>query len=253
MKHRPLLLNADLGESYGAWQMGNDQQLMPLIDCANIATGFHAGDPVIMQRTVALAVEHQVLIGAHPSYPDKEGFGRRSIACSSKEITAMVIYQIGALQAFCHAQGTKLSYVKPHGALYNDMMQNQVVFHAVMAAVAAVDANLPLVVLALPKLASFHSEATTYGLTLWPEAFADRAYTSEGYLMSRSEAGSVLQDRTHILEQAHLIAKHRQVRGENGVLIDLPAITLCVHGDNPESVATVADIRSMLNEMEPNL
>lgn len=253
MGQNKLLLNADLGESFGAWQMGNDKALMPLIDCANVATGFHASDPVTMQRTVALAVKHNVLIGAHPSYPDKEGFGRRSIACSSEEITAMVIYQIGALRAFCRAQSTTLGYVKPHGALYNDMMHDQRVFEAVMRGVAAVDASLPLVVLALPNLEKYMSDAAQLQLTLWPEAFADRAYTDAGYLVPRSSKGGVFHDRDRIIEQARMIAKHRQVRSENGVLISIPAITLCVHGDNPESVATVAEIRSMLNEVESNL
>src|SRR5690554_3915237 len=253
MTHRPLLLNADLGESFGAWQMGNDKALMPLIDCANVATGFHASDPVTMQRTVALAIKHQVLIGAHPSYPDKEGFGRRSMACSSEEITAMVIYQVGALKAFCRAQGTILGYVKPHGALYNDMMHSQRVFEAVLRGVAAIDPSLPLVVLALPNLEKYMSDAAALNITLWPEAFADRAYTAEGQLKSRGQKGAVLSERGQIIEQARSIASQRSVRTENGSYIELPAVTLCVHGDNAESVATVAEIRSMLNEVESNL
>lgn len=253
MDTRPLLLNADLGESFGVWKMGNDKALMPLIDCANVATGFHASDPVTMQRTVALAIKHDVLIGAHPSYPDKEGFGRRSMVCTSEEITAMVIYQVGALKAFCRAQGGILGYVKPHGALYNDMMQHQHVFEAVLRGVAAIDASLPLVVLALPNLEQHEADAAALKITLWPEAFADRCYTAEGFLKPRSEKGAVFIKRAQILEQARMIAAHRQVRTEAGSCIDLPAVTLCVHGDNAESVATVADIRTMLNEMEPSL
>lgn len=253
MDTRPLLLNADIGESFGAWQMGNDKALMPLIDCANVATGFHASDPVTMQRTVALAIKHDVLIGAHPSYPDKEGFGRRSMACSCEEITAMVIYQVGALKAFCRAQGGILGYVKPHGALYNDMMQHQHVFEAVLRGVAAIDASLPLVVLALPNLEQHGADAAGLNITLWPEAYADRAYTPEGFLMSRRQKGAVLSDRKQILEQARMIATQRQVRANDRSFIELPAVTLCVHGDNAESVATAADIRAMLNEMESSL
>lgn len=253
MDNRPLLLNADLGESFGAWKMGNDKALMPLIDCANVATGFHASDPVTMQRTVALAIKHDVLIGAHPSYPDKEGFGRRSMVCTSEEITAMIIYQVGALKAFCRAQGGILAYVKPHGALYNDMMQHQHIFEAVLRGVAAVDASLPLVVLALPNLEQHKADAADLNITLWPEAYADRAYTAAGFLKPRSQKGAVLNERAHILEQARMIAALRQVRTDAGNCIELPAITLCVHGDNAESVAIVADIRAMLNEMESSV
>ncbi|RUO44339.1 hypothetical protein CWE15_03975 [Aliidiomarina taiwanensis] len=248
--HSPLLLNADLGEGFGPWRMGNDEVIMPLIHCANIATGFHASDPVTMQRTVRLAVKHDVMIGAHPGYPDKEGFGRRSMACSLEEITAMVIYQVSALQGMCRAEGGVLGYVKPHGALYNDMMEKLPVFEAVLRGVAAVDPSLPLVVLATNNFELYNNEAALQQVTLWPEAFADRAYTKEGLLMARHVKGSVHQTKAAILAQARMIAEHRQVRCHQGTLLDLPVVTLCVHGDNPESVATVADIRNMLDELE---
>lgn len=248
--HSPLLLNADLGESFGPWRMGNDEAIMPLIHCANIATGFHASDPVTMQRTIRLALKHDVLMGAHPAYPDKEGFGRRSMACSLEEITAMVIYQVSAMQGMCKAEGGTLGYVKPHGALYNDMMDELAIFEAVVRGVAAVDPSLPLVVLATKKLELYSNEATLQQVTLWPEAFADRAYTKEGLLAPRHKKGSVHETKAAILEQARMIAEHRQVRCQQGSLLDLPVVTLCVHGDNPESVATVADIRAMLDELE---
>ncbi|WP_113906151.1 5-oxoprolinase subunit PxpA [Aliidiomarina celeris] len=246
---RQLLLNADLGESFGAWRMGNDEALMPLIDCANIATGFHASDPLTMSRTVALAAQHRVQIGAHPAYPDKEGFGRRSMACSAEEITAMVCYQIGAIAGMCRAHGSVLSYVKPHGALYNDMMNNATVFAAVLQGITDFDPSLPCMVLATPELEQLRSRAAEFGLTLWGEAFADRAYTDEGRLMPRTQAGSVYHERARILEQARQLAEEGRVRTVSGRSIALEVETLCVHGDNPESVATVADIRQLLKRI----
>ena len=143
-----ILLNCDMGESFGAWQMGDDALAMPLIDQANLACGFHAGDPLIMQQSILLAREHGVSIGAHPSYPDLQGFGRRHLACSAEEVEALVLYQLGALDAFCRAAGTQIDYVKPHGAMYNDMMANPAQLRAVIQAVAAYDASLPLMLMA---------------------------------------------------------------------------------------------------------
>ncbi|RTE87018.1 MULTISPECIES: 5-oxoprolinase subunit PxpA [Gammaproteobacteria] len=245
---QPLLLNADLGESFGAWKMGMDKDIMPFIDCANIATGFHASDPVTMRETVRLAHTHQVKIGAHPAYPDKEGFGRRSLAMSSHEISAAVLYQIGALHAICVAEGAQLAYVKPHGALYNDMMQNDTIFEAVLEAVAKFNTDLPLVVLALGDLSRHQEKATQYGITLWPEAFADRAYDAKGFLVSRSEPDSVFHERACILAQAEMIAEHGAVRSLCGERIEIPAVTLCVHGDNPEAVKTTEAIRTLLHQ-----
>lgn len=139
-----LLLNCDIGESFGAWRMGLDAEVMPFIDCANIACGFHASDPQIMRRTVALATQHDVRIGAHPAYPDLVGFGRRSMACSPDEVENMLLYQIGALDGICRAEGTQVRYVKPHGALYNDMMRQPELLRAVMSAIAAYAPSLPL-------------------------------------------------------------------------------------------------------------
>ncbi|MBF2937145.1 LamB/YcsF family protein, partial [Pseudomonas aeruginosa] len=142
-----LLLNCDIGESFGAWSMGLDAEVMPLIDCANIACGFHAGDPGTMRRTVALAVEHGVRIGAHPGYPDLVGFGRRSLACSAQEVEDLLLYQIGALDGLCRAQGERVRYVKPHGALYQDMMRDPAILAAVLRALAAYDRTLPLMLM----------------------------------------------------------------------------------------------------------
>ena len=146
---KTILLNCDMGESFGVWRMGDDAHAMPLVDQANLACGFHASDPLTMQRTVALAVQHGVSIGAHPAYPDLLGFGRRHLACSPEEVTALVLYQLGALDAFCRAAGTQLAYVKPHGALYNDLVRDDALFSAVLEACARYRQGLPLMVLAL--------------------------------------------------------------------------------------------------------
>ncbi len=147
-KGRQLLLNCDMGESFGAWAMGADEQVMPWIDQASLACGFHAGDPLTMQRSVALAIRHGVAVGAHPAYPDLAGFGRRHLACSPAEIRALVLYQLGALDAFCQAARTRLAYIKPHGALYNDMVRDDTVLQAVLQACATFRTGLPLMVLA---------------------------------------------------------------------------------------------------------
>ncbi|MCC5856308.1 MAG: 5-oxoprolinase subunit PxpA [Idiomarina sp.] len=242
-----LLLNADLGESFGAWQMGADAQVMPLIDCANIATGFHASDPVTMRRTVALAVKHKVQIGAHPAYPDKEGFGRRAMQCSPEEITAMLLFQLGALHAMCLAEGGQLAYVKPHGALYHDMMRNPKVFDAILDALQAWNTDLPLVVLATAEIAALQERAQRRGISLWPEAFADRAYLASGQLVPRDQPGAVLVTKAAILAQVDTLATTGQVVTQDGPRIQVPAVTLCVHGDNDEAVALIADIRARID------
>ncbi|HFD3925714.1 TPA: 5-oxoprolinase subunit PxpA, partial [Pseudomonas aeruginosa] len=180
-----LLLNCDIGESFGAWRMGLDAEVMPLIDCANIACGFHAGDPGTMRRTVALAVEHGVRIGAHPGYPDLVGFGRRSLACSAQEVEDLLLYQIGALDGLCRAQGTRVRYVKPHGALYQDMMRDPAILAAVLRALAAYDRTLPLMLMSTRDNTAARALGAAHGIELWFEAFADRAYDGAGYLVSR--------------------------------------------------------------------
>ena len=175
-----ILLNCDMGESFGAWQMGDDAHAMPLVDQANLACGFHAGDPLTIQRSVALAVRHGVSIGAHPAYPDLQGFGRRHLACSAEEVQALVLYQLGALDAFCRAAGTQLAYVKPHGALYNDLLRSDELFEAVLAACARYRSGLPLMVLALADNRREQRLAAAAGVPLLFEAFADRAYQADG-------------------------------------------------------------------------
>ncbi|WP_298717193.1 5-oxoprolinase subunit PxpA [uncultured Oceanisphaera sp.] len=245
-----LLLNADMGESFGSWTMGQDDAVMPFVDLANVACGFHAADPDTMRRTVQLAQRHGVNIGAHPAYPDLVGFGRRTLACTPAEIENMVLYQLGALDALCRAEGTRVSYIKPHGALYNDMMRDEHKLAAVMKAVAAFDARLPLMLMATANPAPARALATRHGIVLWFEAFADRAYDAAGFLVSRTLPGAVHQDPAIIVEQARRIATGEPLVANDGSELRLQADTLCVHGDNPESIAAVKAIRQMLATLQ---
>lgn len=245
-----LLLNADMGESFGPWVMGLDHEVMPHVDLANIACGFHASDPDVMRRTVRMAKDHEVGIGAHPAYPDLVGFGRRSMACSASEIENLVLYQIGALDGLCRAEGTRVRYVKPHGALYNDMARNPDIFAAVARAVKAFDPALPLMTLATRDTTTMREQAERQGITLWFEAFADRAYDSAGRLVARSTPGAVHHDPERIIDQARRIATGQPLTASDGSELVLQADTLCVHGDNEESIAAVRRIREMLNTLE---
>lgn len=242
-----LLLNCDMGESFGTWRLGQDEEAMPLIDQANLACGFHAGDPLNIQRSVALAVAHDVRIGAHPAYPDLAGFGRRHLSCSPEEVQALVLYQIGALDAFCRAAGTQVSYVKPHGALYNDMVTDDALLEAVLAACAAYREGLPLMVLAQADNRRERRLAAAAGVPLLFEAFADRAYQADGHLLSRRLPGAVHQDSQRILSQALAIARGQSFPDCNGNRLHLKADSLCVHGDNPESLSVLRQLRTALN------
>ncbi|WP_263263929.1 5-oxoprolinase subunit PxpA [Pseudomonas sp. RIT-PI-S] len=239
-----ILLNCDIGESYGAWHMGLDAEVMPLIDCANIACGYHAGDPSTMRRTVALAVSHGVRIGAHPAYPDLVGFGRRSMACSGEEIENLLHYQIGALQAFCAVEGSRVEYVKPHGALYNDMMANPAILTSVLRAVAA--HRMPLVLLATRDNSAELALAAEHGVPLWFESFADRAYEASGHLVSRRLPGAVHEQADAVVAQALTLARGDALVARDGSALRLHTDTLCVHGDNPASIAAVRQIRQAL-------
>ncbi|HET8802815.1 MAG TPA: 5-oxoprolinase subunit PxpA [Marinobacter sp.] len=245
-----LLLNADMGESFGPWVMGLDHEVMPHVDLANIACGFHASDPDVMRRTVRMAKDHDVGIGAHPAYPDLVGFGRRSMACSASEIENLVLYQIGALDGLCRAEGTRVRYVKPHGALYNDMARNPDIFAAVARAVKAFDPALPLMTLATRDTATMREQAERHGITLWFEAFADRAYDGEGRLVARSKPGAVHHDPELIIDQARRIANGQPLTASDGSELVLQADTLCVHGDNEESIAAARRIREMLSALD---
>ncbi|AVD82118.1 LamB/YcsF family protein [Pseudomonas sp. SWI6] len=249
-KVKRLLLNCDMGESFGNWRMGLDADVMPYIDCANIACGYHAGDPSIMRRTVAMALDHGVTIGAHPAYPDLVGFGRRSMACSNEEIRDLLHYQIGALDGICRVLGGRVAYVKPHGALYNDMMADPIKLRTVLEAVAAYDAGLPVMLMATADDSAAQALGDEIGVPLWFEAFADRAYTASGHLVSRRLPGAVHHDPALVVEQALHLAHGEALVASDGSALRLNASTLCVHGDNDSSVAAVRQIRQALDALE---
>ncbi len=241
-------LNCDLGEGYGVWRMGDDAAVMPFIDRANIACGFHAGDFAIMQSTVRLAKEHGVKVGAHPSYPDRHGFGRRSMSFSADDIRAQLLYQIGALQAVCHAEQIPLHYVKPHGALYNDMQSDVALFTQVVQTLGELNRGRaqPLQLMTLAKLQREREQeiAAKYNVELLFEAFADRCYESNGHLRARSFEGAVLHDQDAIVAQALAFARGNSIMTHDGSELLLQADTLCVHGDNPKALAVVKAIRA---------
>ena len=240
-----LLLNCDIGEGFGNWTMGLDAEVMPFIDCANVACGFHAGDPSTMRKTVGLALKHGVQVGAHPAYQDLQGFGRRSMAYTPEEIQDLLHYQIGALDGICRAQGGRVSYVKPHGAMYNDMMANPTQLRAVIQAVAAYG-DLPLMLMATRDNSAAKALGDEYGVILWFEAFADRGYDNKGHLMSRQLPGAVHHDAETIIQQALTIYRGDPLTANDGSPLVLQAKTLCVHGDNASSVAAVQRIREAL-------
>ena len=236
-------LNCDMGESFGSWSKGRDAEVMPYIDMANIACGFHASDPLTMDNTVKLAVAQGTTIGAHPGYPDLLGFGRRNMACADDELTAMVIYQIAALDGICKSNNTRVSYVKPHGALYNSMMRDDHLLLTLMSAILAYDPALPLVVLANNRREEIAEIGRRQGIKVWFEAFADRAYDDDGQLASRDLPGAVLSDPADIERQVMSIIKQGQVTTIGGHTMPLNADTICVHGDNEQAVAAVRQIR----------
>jgi UPF0271 protein len=242
-----MLLNCDLGESYGSWTMGVDAAVMPYIDQANIACGFHAGDPVTMRRTLALAAEHGVAVGAHPAYPDIVGFGRRSMALSREEIIANLHYQLAALDGMAQSLGLTVNYVKPHGALYHDMMDHKETRAAILQAIASYHRPLALMLLASAQAGVHRAEADAAGVTLLFEGFADRCYDDDGRLLPRSKPGAV-HDRERMLAQVAQIKRDAAVTTVHGNVIPLHIDTLCVHGDNPEAVQAIAAIRALLDE-----
>src|SRR3990167_7624789 len=217
-------LNCDLGESFGAWQMGLDAEVMPLIDQANIACGFHAGDPTVLVNTLALAKTYQVEIGAHPSYDDKQGFGRRSVKMQADELKHLLWYQIAAVDGGAKSLGLELSYVKPHGALYNDMMASPVLLETVMHAIASYHHPLKLMLLATGSAAQHRLLAQRYQLELLFEAFADRRYKTDGSLTPRSQAGSVL-DHHSALVQVQQLLQSGTVQSDTGDRVTIKADT----------------------------
>jgi UPF0271 protein len=239
-------LNSDVGESFGNYKLGLDEAVIPLISSANIACGFHAGDPTVMKRTVAIAKENGVALGAHPGFPDLIGFGRRNLDASLDEIKDYVVYQIGALQAFATEQGIKLQHVKPHGALYNMAVGNTDIWQAVAQAVAAVDRRLILFVLAGSNRKDLEAIAAGHGIRMAFEFFGDRAYNPDGSLVSRKEPGAVIHDQQAVAAKVLKMVKEGRVVCRDGSEIEMAADTICVHGDNPAALALVKNIRESL-------
>lgn len=226
-------INCDLGEGFGAWQMGNDEAIMPFVSSVNIACGFHAGDPSTMMKTIQLAQKYQVHIGAHPGFPDLVGFGRRNMQLSPQEVYDIVIYQIGALQACAHAQGTKLHHVKPHGALYNMAANSTSLAAAIAEAIYAIEPNLILYGLAGSQLISAGKEKE---LRVYNEIFADRTYQNDGSLTPRSQQNAIITNSAEAIEQVLQIIETGHVTSLEGNQIPLSADTICIHGDHADSV-----------------
>lgn len=239
-------LNCDMGESYGAYQIGMDASVIAYISSANIACGWHAGDPMVMDRTIRMAKEHGVSPGAHPGYPDLMGFGRREMNLRRDEIRNYMIYQIGALQGFCAAHDLKLRHVKPHGSLYLSAVANEGVARGIAEAITAVDPDLYYMALAGQKGDFVAGIGKEMGLTVIREAFPDRAYTPEGTLVPRSRPGAVIRDPADVAARALLMARDGVVVAVDGRRIPLKAQTLCVHGDTPGAVDLVRQIRQTL-------
>ncbi len=239
-------LNSDIGESFGAYTVGMDEGVLKVITSANVACGWHAGDPMVMRKTVALAAQCGVSVGAHPGYPDLLGFGRRSLDCSPQEVRNYVIYQVGALQAFCRAEGIRLAHVKPHGALYTTAVADPRVGRAIMEAVAAVDPGLYYVALAGAGAEAVRRQADQVGIRVVFEAFPDRSYTPEGRLTPRSQPGAVIHDPGEAARRALQMARDGSVTTSDGTVISLSAQTLCVHGDNPQALSLVKTIHDTL-------
>lgn len=239
-------INCDMGESFGAYKMGMDEEILKYITSANIACGWHAGDPMVMDKTVKMAAKNGIAVGAHPGYPDLYGFGRRNMDCSPEEIRTFMIYQIGALNAFCAANGVKLSHVKPHGSLYLTAVENEVVARSIAEAIASVNSELSYVALAGAKGELMTRIGREVGLRVVYEAFPDRAYTSEGTLVSRKEPGAVIKDPEEVAQRALKMARYGKVTALDGSEIVMNVQTLCVHGDTPGSVNLAKSIRKLL-------
>ena len=250
MVSRKVDFNSDIGESFGRYKLGLDEEIVKHITSANVACGFHAGDPRVMRYTVRLVKQHGVALGAHPGLPDLMGFGRRAMAVTADEVRDYMVYQIGALQAFAKAEGIKLQHVKPHGALYNmahgASPEAEEIARAIAEAVAQVDSNLILVMMAGSKAADIGREV---GLRVAGEAFADRAYTPDGKLVPRRMKGAVITDPEEVSSRVAKMVTEGTVTAIDGTEVQLGRIdTICVHGDTPEAVRLAETVRSRLKE-----
>lgn len=240
-------LNCDMGESFGAWKMGDDAAIMPLITSANVAAGFHAGDPATIRDTVRLALKHGVAVGAHPSLPDLAGFGRRAMKVTAREVYDLVLYQGGAVAAFVRAAGATLQHVKPHGALYNMAAKDAALADAIAAAVKDLGDGVRLYGLAG---SSMIEAAKRHGVAAVSEVFADRSYQRDGSLTPRDQPGAMLIDERAAVEQALSMVMQGKVRAVDGIDVPVEAGTLCLHGDQPGAVAFARALRAAFDERD---
>lgn len=238
-------LNCDMGEGFGVYQIADDEAIMPYIDMANLACGFHASDPKNMYNSVALANKHNVSIGAHPSYPDLLGFGRRSMKLEKKELIATLIYQISALEGICKVFNTSVSYIKPHGALYNDMMSDINIFEHILTSIYLYNNNLPLMILSKLDNKEYIALAKTYNIKLLYEVFADRNYNDDGYLISRQKDNAIIKDEEEIKQRLEDVKKGFIYSVSKKKLV-LPCDSLCVHSDHPNAIKFIELLRSVL-------
>ena len=233
-------LNCDMGESFGAWRMGDDAGIMPLITSANIACGYHAGDPGTIRKTVQLAVEHGVAIGAHPGFPDLQGFGRRAMKVTPQELYDMIVYQCGAVAAFAHAAGAKLHHVKCHGMLYNVSAMDEALSDAIARAVRDLGGGVKLYALSNSKMMD---AGKRHGLETLGEVFADRSYQDDGTLTPRGTPGAMIEEEARSVEQALRMVEEGVVVSQSGKRVPVAAGTLCLHGDQPGAVAFARALR----------
>ncbi|WP_366923040.1 LamB/YcsF family protein [Metallumcola ferriviriculae] len=238
-------LNSDIGESFGNYKIGNDEVVLRYVTSVNIACGFHAGDPQVMEFTVKKALENNVAVGAHPGFPDLMGFGRRNMVISPEEAKAYIIYQVGALNGFVRAYGGKLQHVKPHGALYNMAARDYTLARAIAEGVYLVDCELILMGLSGSQLIKAGQEV---GLQTASEVFADRAYTAEGTLVPRGTEGAVIHNKTVAASRVLRMIQAGKVTTLDGKTIDIKADSICVHGDNQEAVALVEHIKKVFQD-----
>lgn len=238
-------LNCDLGESFGAYKLGTDEEILPMITSANIACGFHAGDPGVMRKTVKMALQYQVAIGAHPGLPDLVGFGRRDMAISAEEAYDMVVYQIGALDSFVKSEGGTMQHVKPHGALYNMAAKNSLLAEAIAEAVYKVNPQLILFGLSDSELAR---AGTRIGLKTAHEVFADRTYQQDGTLTPRKQPNAMVTDDELAVRQVIRMVKEGKVLSQQGKEVAIQADTVCIHGDGPHALVFARKIRESLQQ-----
>ncbi|MEG0053139.1 MAG: 5-oxoprolinase subunit PxpA [Comamonas sp.] len=238
-------LNSDLGESFGAWSMGDDAAMLDIVSSANVACGFHAGDAAGILATLQAAKVRNVVIGAHVAYRDLAGFGRRNMDVASSDLVADVVYQIGALQGLARAAGTTVQYVKPHGALYNTIAQDKRQATDVINAIKAINPSLVLMALAGAPLIGWARDA---GLTVVAEAFADRGYTPQGALVSRREPGAVLHDEALIAQRMLTLVRDGVIEAVDGSMVRVEADSICVHGDSPGAVAIARALRKQFEQ-----